>query len=68
MTFLNINIKTPNGDNFPAQLPLAEILGNLPNYIDEKFRQQLEMTNVVYLGFNYDMKKYSAYIIEAQKK
>ena len=57
---MNINLKTLNGEIYPVHIPLDETLGNLINYIDDKFSESREITNVVYLGFSYDMKKYSS--------
>jgi hypothetical protein len=57
-TTLNINLRTVEGGCTYVQIPSTETFENLIKYMDDKLGQQYDVTNVVYLGFKYDMNTY----------
>ena len=66
---MNITIKTLDGDCFQTTIPPTETFANITNYVTSDTREldtfkNRKVTNVVYLGFNYDMKKYNSIKIQ----
>lgn len=60
MASMNITFKTLDGDSSQVDIPQTEIFGNIINYVGNLLKnyKARKITNVVYLGFNYELKKY----------
>ena len=63
MASINVVFKTLDGDCFQVDLPQTEIFGNIINYVGDLLKgfSNRKITNVVYLGFKYEIQKYYSF-------